>query len=82
MKKIYINPETNVYNVKLSSVIMMSAGSVGGEGSSTPGGESGGGSGDWDPGDWGGGGGETGGAPGDDDLSRNSNGGNVWDNAW
>ena len=74
MKKIYISPLTDVYNVNLRSGIMASPGQAGEQVNIsedlpdlTPGvGSDPGVGGEWD----------------DDDLSRNSNGGNIWDNIW
>ena len=74
MKKIYIIPATDVYNVNHRNVIMTSPGAVGDEVSDPSG------HGDLstdistDP--------QEGGSLIDDQLGRSSNGGNVWDNAW
>lgn len=73
MKKIYISPAIDIYNVNIRSGIMGSPGTAGSEvdPSELPGltpdvGGNPGGDGDWD----------------DDDLSRSNNRGSVWDNVW
>ncbi|MBO7347045.1 MAG: hypothetical protein J6U46_01160 [Bacteroidaceae bacterium] len=69
MKKIYKSPATEIYKVNLRDGILMNASQVGDPYSSD----------DIDPNA---GSGSEGGDPGDDDLSRDNNGGNIWDNAW
>ena len=74
MKKIYISPAIDIYNVNIRSGIMGSPGTAGSEvdiekdlNDLNPGvGGNPGGDGDWD----------------DDDLSRSNNRNSVWDNIW
>lgn len=74
MKKIYISPAIDIYNVNIRSGIMGSPGTAGSEvdiekdlNDLNPGvGGNPGGDGDWD----------------DEDNSRNNNRGSVWDNIW
>ncbi len=74
MKKKYNSPKSTVYGFNLRDGILQSASQVG-DGTTTPGGDSG----DFDSGV----GGSGSGSYGDDDLSRQGNGGNsIWDNVW
>lgn len=74
MKKKYNIPTSTVYGFNLRDGILQSASQVG-DGTTTPGGDSG----DFDSGV----GGSGSGSYGDDDLSRQGNGGNsIWDNVW
>lgn len=74
MKKIYINPATEVYKFNIRDGILMDPSSAGSEvdiekdlNDLNPGvGGNPGGDGDWD----------------DEDNSRNNNRGSIWDNAW
>ena len=73
MKKKYNSPKSTVYGFNLRDGILQSASQVGGGGTNTPGGD------DFD----GGIGGIGSGSYGEDDLSRQGNGGNsIWDNVW
>ena len=80
MKKKYNSPKSTVYGFNLRDGILQSASQVGGGGTYTPGVDSGD-SGDFDSGV--GGSGSGSGSYGNDDMSRQDNGGNsIWDNVW
>ena len=66
MKKIYISPATDVYNVNHSNVIMTSPGEVGGQVTNSDIVGNVGESGEWE----------------DIDYSRDNNRGSVWENIW
>ena len=79
MRKIYIKPATCLVEIKLRDGILINASQVGGDSTYTPGSNDdfyNGGEGTITPTPPGGG------TYGDEDYARNSNGGNVWDNAW
>ena len=76
MKKKYNSPKSTVYGFSLRDGILQSASQLS-DGTTKPGGDSG----DFDPGV--GGSGSGSGSYGNDDMSRQDNGGNtIWDNVW
>ena len=77
MKKIYLSPATDIYNVNLRDGFLQSASQMGDKSQ-----YAGGSSSDWFDGSEDNRGLNYDEGAGSEDLSRTSNGGNVWDNAW